>query len=134
MKNWIKKRLIKLFTCIGLSSFQTKDGRSYRVTGYYFCYNFSDGDRRFVRCHKVFANTIGGSGVAGVQISFKDVSSIKFSLKRWHFFRDSFKSRKRQIKKDKDTFDFLKSIEKGLTKNEFEDLAWELTWKSFESL
>lgn len=131
MKNWIKTRIIKLLTLIGLSSFQVKDKysiggvRSYRVTGYYYCYTFADGNRKFVRCPKLFANMIGGYGVAGCYIPFHDVDGLKFSFKRWFFFREALRTNKHRIKKDSDSFKFLKSVPKGLTEKEYEDYALE---------
>jgi hypothetical protein len=136
MRNWIKTRFIKLITFIGLSSFQTKDGSSYRVTGYYYCYNFRGGNRKFVRCHKLFANMIGGYGVCGCYKPFHEVSSVRFSFRRWFFFKESinrfFAQRRRQIKRDKASFKFLRSIEKGLTEKEYEDVAWDMTWADFQ--
>lgn len=129
MKNWIKTRIIKLFTLIGFSSFQIKDKnsyggvRSYRVTGYYYCYTFADGDRKFVRCPKLFANMIGGYGVCGCYIPFHKVDSIGFSFRRKFFFMESLRTNKHKIARDKDSFDFLRSVPKGLTLKEYEDYA-----------
>jgi len=131
MKNWIKTRIIKLITLIGLSSFQVKDKhsiggvRSYRVTGYYYCYTFADGNRKFVRCPKFFANMIGGYGVAGCYIPFHEVDGLGFSFKRWHFFREALRTNRKRIENDSDSFKFLRSVPKGLTAKEYEDYALE---------
>ncbi len=132
MKNWLKKRIIKLLTFIGLSSFTTKDGNSYRVTGYYYCYNFKDGQRKFVRCHKLFANMIGGYGVCGCYIPFEEVRSIGFSFRRWFFFKESIRQRRYYIKKDLEAFRFMRSMPKGLTEKEYDDIAWEKTWEKMK--
>jgi len=94
MKNFFKAIYIKLFTIVGLSSFTVvkdlgnmKYKSSYRVTGYYFIYTFSDGDRKLIPCPWLFANGIGGYGVCGAYVPFSEVHSINFSFKRWFFFK-----------------------------------------------
>ena len=138
MKNWIKTRIIKLITLIGLSSFQVKDKhsiggvRSYRVTGYYYCYTFADGGRKFVRCPKFFANMIGGYGVAGCYIPFHEVDGLGFSFKRWYFFREALRTNRERIESDRDSFNFLRETPKGLTKKKYEDYAFESIWSDLK--
>src|SRR5690606_19234687 len=57
------------------STFSVKGdtAHSYRFTGFYFIYEFSDGDRKLIECEKEDANGIGGVGVCGAYHKFEDV-------------------------------------------------------------
>jgi len=93
MKNFLKTLYIKLFTIVGLSSFTRERNGSisyYRVTGYYYIYTYSDGERLLIPCPWIFANAIGGYGVCGAYIPFTEVHSIGFSFKRWFFCKQYY--------------------------------------------
>ena len=131
LKQWIKTRIIKLFTIVGLSSFQTIDS-SYRVTGYYYIYKPVDGDRRLIPCPKLFANTIGGYGVCGNYIPFHEVTGLGFSFKRWFFFKRSLKRWKR-YKYEWSKFIFFITLPKNATEKMILDKAIDSAMKTFKN-
>ncbi len=87
---FLKGTWIKLIALKHFSSFTIKDGSSFRVTSFYYIYTFANGERKFIPVPWIFANSIGGYGVCGWYIPFREVKSIryKFNKARWFFYKN----------------------------------------------
>ena len=118
----------KLFCFRAYSSFEygSKNSvvkHSYRVTGFIYVYTTSDGERKFVNVRKRNANHVNGYGVCGVIVPFDQIKLSGFSIKRRrHFRKVNRKHINWLIKKDRDNYKFYKSLPKGLSNNELEDI------------
>ena len=111
-------------------SFTTKDGSSYRITGYYYRYYYNDGKSSDpYPCKRSDANCIGGYGVCGAYIPFSEVTSIKLKLNkaRVFFFKQYLrKSENEYILEYRKKVELLKSFPQNLSKEELEErlLEW----------
>lgn len=115
-------------TVIDETTFEYK-GREYRLTGYYYVYNFKDSnDRRFACVDMMYANAVSGYGIAGC---IAPISEIKI-LERKSIYLNSFtdlekKQQSKQFRKDTDEekskYVLLKTMPKDLTEEQFTKIS-----------
>ncbi len=104
-------------TIINKTTFQWVGHDSeFRLTGYYYIYNTSDGDRLFACVEKENANGVSGVGACGIILHTDDIKI----LSRVSVFKGT-SNRQRMIESDKHRFEFLKSLPLGLTKKQVDD-------------
>lgn len=121
----------KLLCFRAFSSFEYGSEKSvvkhdYRVTGFYYVYTTSDGERKIMSVKKRSANHVGGYGVCGVIVPFDKIRLTDFKLKRrWCFFKVKRKYINWMINKDRDNYKLYKSLPKGLSSSELEDIIIE---------
>lgn len=140
MKQPLINFFLKWFTVPGFMSFTTKDGNSYRITGYYYRYYYDNGKCSDpYPCERSDANCICGYGVCGAYIPFSEVKSIKLKLNkgRFFFFKQYLqKSEKEYILENRKKVALLKSFPQNLSKEELDErlLDWvmENTMKLFK--
>lgn len=132
-KNWLKK----MFLFQGFTTFQIKDGSKFRFTGFYYIYQFKDGnERKFQPCKRKYGNAAGGTGICGWYTEFENITitSIKFTKAKWTCRK--YEGHDRFVKRSEDSFKFLYSMPTGLTSKEYNELAMdravEAAMKSFK--
>ncbi len=120
-------------TRIGQTLFKYKD-RRYRLVGYIFSYNFSDGSKKYASVNKEDANCIEGVGVAGTIAPLEDV---EFLSKTTTWDEETLigdeQTEKIHIEEDKRIFDFIKTLPIGLTQKEYRKIAMARTMASFKN-
>lgn len=86
MKRLYKIIYIKLLTIVGIASIY--DGKHwYRVTGFYYRYQYADGRYRDPKpCHRFFANAIGGYGISGWYPLIEHVVAFRLDLRKQRLF------------------------------------------------
>ena len=125
----IKFFLIKLFTFRAFTSFEWGSEKSvvkhsYRVTGFYYVYTTSEGDNIYINVPKWKATHVGGDGVASIIVPFNEIQLTKFKIrKRWFLYKIYRNERKWLIKKDREKYKLYKSLPKGLSNKELQDMA-----------
>jgi hypothetical protein len=120
----MKKIIARLLAVPGFSSF-VKDGDLYRVTGFYYRYQFQDGTYSDpYRCSRLSSNCIGGSGICGIVLPFEEVDGwgLKIDRARFHFFIRFLKSGKNPlIKQQKEKTKILKKMPSNMDREAFEE-------------
>lgn len=107
----------------------------YRLSGYLYVYDFSDGGRVFAAVPKELANAVSGSGVAGCICNLKDIEILERETP-WTDERieSEVKSQQRRAESEKGKYELIKKIEdaygKGLTEAEYQDIAIEIAINS----
>lgn len=137
MKKFLKKFFYKWFTIPAFMNFHMDDGwmdgHTYRVTGFYYRYKYADGTTSDpIPCKRRYANCIGGYGVAGCYPFFEDVNRVYIKLNRKnieariHFWKEyKRESRQNRIDREHEKVQLMRSMPKGLTRDEYSDLAIE---------
>lgn len=129
-------------TTIGRTCFRdTRERKSqfssneYRLDGYLYVYDFSDGGRTWATVPKELANAVTGSGVAGCILKLEDIEILDRETP-WSDERvaEEVKSQQRRAETEKPKYEMIKKIEDacgpGLTEDEYQDIALELVLNS----
>jgi len=129
-------------TTIGRTCFRdTREKKSkyssneYRLSGYLYVYDFSDGGRTWAAVPKELANAVTGSGVAGCIVNLKDIEILDRET-TWsdELVAEQVKSQQRRAETEKPKYEMIKKIEAacgpGLTEDEYQDIALELALNS----
>jgi hypothetical protein len=107
----------------------------YRLSGYLYVYDFSDGGRTWAAVPKEFANAVTGTGVAGCICNLKDIEILERETP-WSDERveAEIQSQKRRAESEKGKYEMIKKIEDaygtGLTEDEYQDIAMDLAINS----
>lgn len=114
----------------------------YRLSGYMYVYDFSDGGRIWVAVPKELANAVSGSGVAGCIVNLKDIEILDRETP-WtdEHVEQEIDSQRRRVESEKYKYELIKKIEDaygpGLTEDEYQDIAIDLainsTMKNFRN-
>jgi hypothetical protein len=110
----------KLFCFLAFSDFEYGSENSvvkhgYRVSGFYWVYTPTDGERVFVHVPKRLATHVGGSGVCGVIVPFDKIKLTGFKIRKRWFFCINNRHLNYLIKQDKRKYAMYKNIPKGLS-------------------
>ncbi len=113
----------KIDTLVINSSTFSQKGRpdsSYRFTGYYYIYEFVDGNRKLLPCSKEDANAIGGVGACGMYLKFDEVVIGERLSKFGDGFSEEDKKQEssfhqHQIDEAKKAIEFYKALPEKLT-------------------
>ncbi len=129
-------------TTIGRTCFRdTREKKSqyssneYRLSGYLYVYDFSDGGRTWAAVTKEFANAVSGSGVAGCIVNLKDIEILDRETS-WsdELVKTQIDGQERRAETEKSKYEMIKKIEDaygtGLTEDEYQDIALELALNS----
>lgn len=107
----------------------------YRLSGYLYVYDFSDGGRVWAAVSKELANAVSGSGVAGCIVNLKDIEILDRETP-WSDERveEQIESQRRRAESEKDKYELIKKIEDayglGLTEDEYQDIAIDIAINS----
>jgi len=129
-------------TTIGRTCFRdTREKKSkyssneYRLSGYLYVYDFSDGGRTWAAVPKELANAVTGSGVAGCILKLEDIEILDRET-NWsdELVKTQIDGQERRAETEKPKYEMIKKIEDaygtGLTEDEYQDIALELTLNS----
>ena len=129
-------------TTIGKTCFRdTREKKSkyssneYRLSGYLYVYDFSDGGRTWAAVPKELANAVTGTSVAGCILKLEDIEILERETP-WSDERveEEIQSQKRRAESEKGKYEMIKKIEAaygpGLTEDEYQDIAMELALNS----
>lgn len=95
------------------------NGHEYRLTGFVYLYFFEDGSTEFAFCNEDEANAVSGYGIAGCIVLLSDVQF----LDRISSYPDKPSTHLNNlIEKDKYKLKFLKSLQEGISKKEYEEI------------
>jgi hypothetical protein len=114
---------------INKSTFSEKNrpDSSYRFTGYYYIYEFADGNRKLLPCNKEDANAIGGVGVCGCYIKFEDAIIGERLSKYGDAFTEEEKEQENtfnqhRIDESKKVLEFYKALPAKLTEKNVQQI------------
>jgi len=95
----------------------------YRLTGYLFIYELSDGSKEFVCCDITIANGISGYGVAGVVAYINEIEFIE-EITNWTNtdLRDKKNRFDARVNDDNYKYNFLRGLAPGLSRIEYDNL------------
>jgi hypothetical protein len=129
-------------TTIGRTCFRdTREKKSiyssnnYRLSGYMYIYEFSDGGRIFVSVPKELANAVSGTGVAGCILKLEEIEILdKETSVPDEYVKNEIDSQEIRVKTEKPKYELIKKIEDaygpGLTEDEYKNIAMEITINS----
>jgi hypothetical protein len=97
---------------IGKTCFRYKDS-NFRLSGFYFIYRLSDGEKLFAHCEPQDANGVGGSGICGVITELSQIEILDTET-QWdeELLLEKQNSNKRSIENDLMRFSWLKFLSK----------------------
>ena len=107
----------------------------YRLSGYLYVYDFSDGGRTWAAVPKERANAVTGTGVAGCICNLEDIEILERETP-WSDERveEEIQSQKRRAESEKGKYEMIKKIEDaygpGLTEDEYQDIAMDIALNS----
>ena len=107
----------------------------YRLSGYLYVYDFSDGGKTWAAVPKELANAVTGTSVAGCILKLEDIEILERETP-WSDERveEEIQSQKRRAESEKGKYEMIKKIEAaygpGLIEDEYQDIAMELALNS----
>lgn len=117
---------------IGSNVFSYK-GHTYRLTGYIFTYEFKDSkEKKYLNVNKKDATHVSGYGIMGIIAPIEDVIFLDRTT-NWSDddIQYEINDHISMIEEDKNSFDFISKLQKGLTMDEFRKAVVKNTSKSF---
>lgn len=99
---------------------------SYRLQSWKYIYRFSDGSCEFATVNKVSANGVSGYGISGIVIELNKIKWLKRTTSFGkEFIQQKKQSNKRRVLAEKEKYKFLKSLPKGLSRKEYDEILIE---------
>jgi len=107
----------------------------YRLSGYLYVYDFSDGGKTWAAVPKELANAVTGTSVAGCILKLEDIEILDRETS-WNdeLVKSQVEGQERRAESEKGKYEMIKKIEDaygpGLSEKEYQDIAIELALNS----
>ena len=107
------------------------NGNVYRLSSFLYVYKTTDGDKRRSYVDRKNANSVSGSGISGCICNIDDIIILEDTVETDSFIISSEQEEKR-ISDDKNTYEFLSSLEPNLSEEQLRDIVIDSIMKKYK--